>query len=136
LTEEANTKTQNLKDKVVGVWELVSFETKDDNGNKVYPLVEDAIGSIMYHPDGYMSAQLMRQEWPAYKSGDVLHGTTKEMKEAARGYIAYAGKFEVNEEKQELTHHMEVSMNPTFVGQTQPRIAKREGDSLPFSTLS
>ena len=46
------------------------------------------------------------------------------MAAAAHGYLAYSGRFEVDEEKQELTHHMEVSMNPTWLGQSQPRIAK------------
>ena len=63
-----------------------------------------------------MSTQLMQQGRASYKSGDMLKWTTEEMVEAAHGYLAYAGKFDVNEEERTLTHHihhMEVSMNPT-----------------------
>ena len=96
----------------------------------LYPLGEDSTGFIMYHPEGYMSAQLMQQGRAPYQSGDMLKGTNEEMAEAAHGYLAYAGKFNVNEEERTLTHHMEVSMNPTWVGQQQPRIASIEGDIL------
>jgi hypothetical protein len=36
----------------------------------------------------------------------------------------------VNEEERTLTHHMEVSTDPTWVAQQQPRIASIEGDIL------
>jgi hypothetical protein len=48
-----------------------------------------------------------------YQSRDMLKGTTEEMDEAAHGYLAYARKFNVSEKERTLTHHMEVSMNPT-----------------------
>ena len=119
-----------LKEQIVGVWSLVSFKDRDDKENTVYPLGKDATGFIMYHPEGYMSAQLMKQGRPHYQSGHMLTGTTEEMAEAAHGYLAYGGKFHVNEEERTLIHHMEVSMNPTWLGQQQPRIASIEGDIL------
>ena len=119
-----------LREQVVGVWSLVSYQSQDDEGNVIYPLGKDATGFIMYHPEGYMSAQLMQQGRPAYASGDLHEGTKDEMAEAAMGYLAYAGKFEVNEETSTLTHHMEVSMNPTWLGQQQPRVGSIEGDIL------
>jgi hypothetical protein len=122
--------TMTLRDQVVGVWSLVSYQSQDENGNVIFPLGKDATGFIMYHPEGYMSAQLMRQARRAYESGDLHEGTTDEMAEAALGYLAYAGKFEVNEETNTLTHHMEVSMNPTWLGQEQPRVGSIEGDIL------
>jgi hypothetical protein len=120
----------SLKDKAIGVWSLVSYQAQDENGNIIYPLGKDATGFIMYHPDGYMSAQLMKQGRPAYASGDLHEGTKEEMSEAALGYLAYCGKYEIDEETSTLTHHMEVSMNPTWLGQKQPRVASIEGDIL------
>ena len=119
-----------LKEQIVGVWSLVSFVDQNQNGNTFYPLGEDAMGFIMYHPEGYMSAQLMKQGHAPYQSEDMLKGTTEEMAEAAHGYMAYAGKYDVNEEERTLIHHMGVSMNPTWLGQQQPRIASIEGDIL------
>lgn len=114
--------SQTLREQLIGTWELVSYQTEDDKGNTVYPFGKDAKGFIMYNPDGYMSAQLEKVGRTAYQSGDIHNGTTEEMAEAAQGYMAYSGKFEVNEEKGEVTHHMEISMNPTWEGQAQPRI--------------
>lgn len=102
---------KSMREQVIGTWALVSYETQDAAGNTIYPLGKDAKGFIMYNPDGYMSAQLMASGRPAYKSGDLHTGTPEEMAEAAHGYLAYSGPFEVDEEKQELTHHMDVSMN-------------------------
>ncbi|MBT2668546.1 lipocalin-like domain-containing protein [Bacillus sp. ISL-4] len=119
-----------MREQVIGTWSLVSYETQDADGNVLYPLGKDAKGFIMYNPDGYMSAQLMASGRPAYKSGDLHTGTTAEMAAAAHGYLAYSGPFEVDEEKRELIHHMDVSMNPTWLSQAQPRIAKIEGDQV------
>ena len=84
----------------------------------------------MYNPDGYMSAQLMQQGRPAYASGDLHTGTKDEMAEAAHGYLAYAGKYELDEENQTVYHTMNVSMNPTWLGDTQPRVFKLDGNTL------
>ena len=86
----------------------------------------------MYNPNGYMSAQIMASGRPAYESGDLHTGSQPEMAAAAHGYLAYSARFEVDEEKQELTHHMDVRMNPTWLRQSQPRIAKVEGELVTF----
>jgi hypothetical protein len=121
---------KTLHEQVIGTWSLVSYQSTDKEGNVIYPLGEDAKGFIMYNPDGYMSAQIMASGRPAYQSGGLHTGTQEEMAAAAHGYLAYSGRFEVDEEKQELTHHMDVSMNPTWLGQSQPRIAKIDGDTV------
>ncbi|WP_026573059.1 lipocalin-like domain-containing protein [Bacillus sp. UNC438CL73TsuS30] len=121
---------KTFREKVIGTWSLVSYQTTDRSGKVIYPLGKDAKGFIMYNPDGYMSAQIMAPGRSAYKSGDLHTGTKEEMAEAAHGYLAYSGHFEVDEEKQELTHHMDVSMNPTWLGQSQPRIAKLNDDTV------
>ncbi|MFC0138205.1 hypothetical protein CD127_01115 [Staphylococcus petrasii] len=119
-----------LKDQLIGTWKLVRYQDEDKDGNIFYPLGEDATGFIMYNPDGYMSAQLMQQGRQAYASGDLHTGTKDEMAEAAHGYVAYAGRFELDEENSTIYHTMEVSMNPTWLGDTQPREFKLEGDTL------
>ncbi|MFJ7684608.1 lipocalin-like domain-containing protein [Peribacillus butanolivorans] len=121
---------KSMRDQVVGTWSLVSYETQDADGHVIYPLGKDAKGFIMYNPDGYMSAQLMASGRPAYQSGDLHTGTLEEMATAAHGYLAYSGQFEVDEENHQLIHHMDVSLNPTWLNQAQPRIAKIEGDQV------
>ena len=56
------------------------------------------------------------------------------MAAAAEGYLAYAGPYEVDEENHVVTHHMSVSMNPTWLGDTQPRYVKLDGDILEITS--
>ncbi|UDI77118.1 lipocalin-like domain-containing protein [Staphylococcus taiwanensis] len=119
-----------LKEQLIGTWKLVRYQDEDKDGNIFFPLGKDATGFIMYNPDGYMSAQLMQQGRQAYESGDLHTGTKDEMAEAAHGYVAYAGRFELDEENSTVYHTMEVSMNPTWLGDTQPRVFELEGDTL------
>ncbi|MBG9982813.1 lipocalin-like domain-containing protein [Aerococcaceae bacterium DSM 111020] len=119
----------SLREELIGTWRLISYQTEQD-GEIISPFGEDATGFIMYNPDGYMSAQLQKQGRQAYQSGDIHTGTQEKMAEAAHGYLAYSGRFEVDEDKGEVTHHMDVSMNPTWAGQSQPRVGQIEGDIL------
>lgn len=88
----------------------------------------------MYHPEGYMSAQMMAQERPIYESGSVHVGTTEEMAAAAKGYLAYAGPYEVDETESKLIHHMHVSLNPTWLHNIQPRYVKIENQILTIAS--
>lgn len=78
----------------------------------------------------------MRPDWRSFASGDWFDGTAEEYWEEASTYIAYSGFFQVNKEKQTLTHSMFVSLFPTWTGQTQPRVVKIDGDILHLSTES
>jgi len=81
-----------------------------------------------------MSAQLCHPHRPAFASNDWSAGTDAEYKQEASAYIAYTGEFQVDEEKGMLTHSMFVSLFPNWMGQTQPRVVKLEGDVLHLST--
>ncbi|EIA18919.1 hypothetical protein KKC_15239 [Listeria fleischmannii subsp. coloradonensis] len=117
-----------LTEYLIGTWELVDYDYQID-GKKSEPLGQNPTGFLMYTPDGYVSAQMMKQGRPAYKSRDLHTGTVKEMAEAAHGYLAYAGAYKVidfDEESNTITvlHTMSVSMNPTWLGETQKRFAQ------------
>jgi hypothetical protein len=58
---------------------------------------EEPEGIIMYTPDSYMSAQLMRPGRREFASGDWFRGGDEEIKEEAPGYIAYGGPFHTDE---------------------------------------
>lgn len=124
--------SKSLRETLVGAWKLVEYSIEDKNkkGEKFYPLGKDATGIILYTPDGYMSAQLMASGRPVYANGHIHTGSIEEMSKAAKGYMAYSGKYEVNETTSTLTHHMEVSMNPTWLDQAQERYVKQEGDTI------
>src|SRR5712671_1987362 len=94
-----------LHDAVVGTWELVSYtEVDNDGGPSTHPLGPDALGLIMYTTDGYMSAQIMRPDRPAYDRPETGGGTPEQAEAAAAGYLAYSGPFSVDENTGVLHH--------------------------------
>jgi hypothetical protein len=124
-----------LRDELIGAWKLISYEEHPVDGSAPFkPMGENPKGIIMYTPDGYMSAQLMRPDRRPFASGDWFKGTLDEYQEEASTYIAYSGPFHVDEEKRTLTHSMFVSLFPNWIGQTQPRVVGIEGDILHLST--
>src|SRR6516164_8339102 len=124
-----------LRDKLIGAWKLVSYEERPVDGSpSFYPMSEKLMGIIMYTPDGYMSAQLSKPDRQPFASGDWFKGTDDDYRQEASTYIAYTGAFRVNE--QTLTHSMFISLFPNWIGQTQPRIVKLEGDTLYLSTAA
>lgn len=105
--------SEKLCDQLIGAWKLVSYvEEPVDGSAPFHPLGERPKGIIMYTPDGYMSAQLMRPDRRPFASGDWFDGTEEEYREEASTYIVYSGLFHVNEEKRTLTHSMFVSLFP------------------------
>jgi hypothetical protein len=94
------------------------------------------MGIIMYTPDGFMSAQLCPPNRRPFVSGDWFKGTPEEYEAEASSYIAYTGPFHVDEEKKTLTHSMFISLFPNWIGQTQPRVVRIDGDFLNLSTAS
>ncbi len=127
--------TDKLRDKLIGAWELISFVEEPLNGSPNYPMGERPAGIIMYTPDGYMSAQLMRPN-PGHFASDWFKATSEEYARVASTYFAYAGPFEVDEESSTITHFVLVSLFPNWIGQKQQRIARIEGDALHLSTAS
>ena len=123
-----------LKDKILGTWKLLSYHRLDEDGEKVYPLGTDPSGFLMYTEDGYMSAQLMKQDRPDYTLEGLHNGTREEMAEAAHGYHAYAGKYEIDEEDGSVYHHNEVSLIPNRLGDIQDRQIEFQGDMITITS--
>lgn len=123
-----------LKNKILGTWKLVSYYRLDEDGEKVYPLGTDPSGFLLYTEDGYMSAQLMKQNRPDYTLEGLHNGTREEMAEAAHGYHAYAGKYEIDEEDGSVYHHNEVSLIPNRLGDIQDRQIEFQGDRITITS--
>ena len=118
-----------LREQLVGAWALMSFVERDiETGVENHPFGEHPLGVILYTPDGYVSAQLQRPERPP------LHATPEEYAAAGRSYIAYSGRFFVDEAKRSLSHEMAVSLFPNWLGQRQVRLVEVNGERLQLST--
>jgi Lipocalin-like domain len=124
-----------LREQLIGAWKLVSYVAHPVDGSaQFFPLGENPSGIILYTPDGFMSAQLMSNGRKPFASSDWFEATLEEYRAEASTYIAYSGRFHVDEEKKGLTHSMFVSLFPNWIGQTQPRLVRIEGDTLYLST--
>jgi len=120
-----------MSERFIGTWKLVSFEMRSDN-QVTYPLGKDPVGYLIYSHEGYMAASLMASKRQRFSSMDILKATTEEIVAAYGTYVAYCGKYEVTEDK--VTHLVEVSLFPNWVGGKQERFYKLEGDELILST--
>ena len=126
-----------LQERLVGAWRLVDVVEEAGDGSPVRrPHGERPIGLILSTPDGYMSAQIMDGRRGAVHSPDWSGLTSEEYAEEARGYFAYSGTFQVDEAAGTVTHAVEVSLFPGWLGTGQVRAVKLEGDALELSTAS
>lgn len=130
----------SFRDRVVGAWELVSYVNHSEKSpaDVLYPLGQDAKGMILYTPDGYMSAQLQCPGQKAFTAAFPMDGSESELADSAKRYVGYSGRFDVDESGPVpvLLHGFFVSSFPNWIGDTQRRVAKLEGDQLTLSLES
>jgi hypothetical protein len=99
----------SIRERLIGCWRLVEYSEVPDGGEATHPLGDRPFGTILYTPDGYMSAQLAR---PGPYTNDG---------QPSAYYIAYSGPFDINEQASTVAHHVEVSVIPSWLGTTQIR---------------
>jgi hypothetical protein len=120
------------REDILGTWLLQSYTAESSDGLS-HPLGEAAVGTIVYTPDGYMSAQLMRRERPAYDKAVTGGGSPDQLASSAAGYLCYSGPYELDEDADVLRHHVELALVPNWVGGVQVRQARWDGDALVLS---
>jgi hypothetical protein len=117
---------------LIGTWRLISWETRRADGQISYPLGEDAVGYIMYNPDGYMFVALSRPNRQKFAVEDLLWGSAQEKAQAASTYVSYCGQYEFHGET--VSHHVELSLFPNWVSVEQERLVELRGNRLTLST--
>jgi hypothetical protein len=116
-------------ERLIGSWRLVSYQTVDGTGRRGEPYAA-AVGRLTYDDRGNMSGQVMR---PDRERVDVGLSNTQSVRAAQIGYIAYFGSYEVAPEGASIAHHVEGALNPEWVGGTQLRKLRFDGDRLVLS---
>lgn len=125
-----------FKQRMLGAWLLDTYVRRTADNTLVYPLSSSATGSIVYTAEGYMSAQIMRHDRAAFLDESLYGGSDREVCEAARGYFAYGGRYELDAATSTIWHHVEVSLFPNWVGQVQVRMAMLEDETLHLASKS
>ncbi|MEV7406063.1 lipocalin-like domain-containing protein [Streptomyces sp. NPDC091267] len=106
---------------LVGAWELVSFEVHGEDGRTAHPLGPEPAGLGIYTGKGLVSAQLMAdRRVPAVPAQGPV----------GRGYLAYTGRYVVDTGARTVEHHVECSLEPTWVGTVLHRTYELDGDLL------
>ena len=119
----------SVAQRLVGSWELVSYEVIAADGTR-RPGNYDR-GQISYDASGRMSAHLMHSSNKADTSPQ-----TDELRAAAfRRYLGYYGPFVVDTASGTVTHIVEGSSNPSWVGTKQLRYYELSADDMQL-TLS
>ncbi|MFC0449601.1 lipocalin-like domain-containing protein [Rhodococcus jostii] len=134
MSTETDIEGVSIADRIVGSWDLVEYSTTSDTGKVGYPLGPEARGLIIYSAAGLMSAQIMRRDRTPYRSPNVHSGEMSERSEAAGGYLAYSGPYHVDEENSVVWHEMAVSLYPNWIGDSQKRYVRFDGDWMTLSS--
>ncbi len=121
----------------LGTRRLVSWENRDPDGARGYPLGPEAVGYMTYTADGFMFAQIMAAARAPLATRNPFGGTVAEVAAAGRSHMSYCGTYEVR--GGEIVHRVAVSDFPNWVGGEQLRFYKLEDDKLflsapPFQT--
>lgn len=119
---------------LAGTWKLVSYDTTTPEGVKTFPLGEDAVGLLIYLPNGRMSVQFMRKDRPKFQSGDAWRGTLEEERAAFEGFFSYAGRYTLDLPKGIVTHHIEIAAAPNYVGTDVVRTVTTAGNRVILRT--
>jgi hypothetical protein len=99
----------SAREKFVGAWRMAWMEEPGPNGT--ITRITDRKGSLMYSRDGRMSVQIQFPESQSSVSNDYV----------LNGYEASFGTYEVNEEAQTITRHVEGSITRGLVGRSLTR---------------
>lgn len=98
-----------LQERFIGVWRLVSFTNIDEQGRSTPNSLSE--GRIMYDARGNMSAQLMRPGRPVHAAAPP---SESERAASYTSYVAYYGRYSIDEATAAVTHHVEGALNPNW----------------------
>ncbi len=117
---------------LVGAWSLASYRLVGSRGRERYPYGEDAIGCLLYTPEGSMAVSIMSRERTPFRGTDILRRTKDEAAEATRTYLSYCGTYTVQGCR--VIHHVALSLFPNWTGTDQVRYFRLTGNVLELST--
>ena len=110
---------------IVGAWSLVHSVIINADGEKEYPLGEDAIGYICYSDTGIMAVQISRKS----------RAEVKTLAHLKHDYLAYFGRYEIDPGKQVVRHFVEGQLFPGSHPAVLERKYRFDGDLMSLRPL-
>ena len=115
----------------LGTWDLVRSEDRPAAGGEpVFPFGEHPRGQLMYDDTGHMSIQIIKIPHPTIASGDEDKVSPAEKQALYDGYVAYFGRYRVDESRHVVVHAVEGDLADVFIGHDEERPYVLDGDTL------
>lgn len=122
----------SARDRFIGVYKLVSYESKPTNGEAFQVYGPNPIGRIQYDKAGRMSAFLMRPK----RKLPTRDSTAEELRQIQGGFVAYFGTYDVDEAAHTVFHHVQAAVNPAWPGTDLKRTYEFSGNRLTLQATS
>ena len=114
---------------LLGTWQLVSVEgTVTGQTQPALTYGVHPVGFLMYQADGHMCAELTNEDATAPK--DPAKPTDAQKIAYYESFIAYCGTFKLDAQNSIVYHYPTVALSPSYIGSTQPRPFRLQGDKL------
>ena len=119
-----------------GVWQLVSFEQNEPDGNVSYPYGEMPIGRLTFDAAGRISVFVMKPGRFASvnSTAAITTATVDDLRQIADGFMAYYGNFQVDDSTKTITTKVEAATIPAWTNSEQKRAYELSGDTLALIT--
>jgi hypothetical protein len=121
---------RTLKEQVVGIWSLVSFDSTGADGKKTAVFGAQPKGILMIDAGGRYAMVLTDPGRPKWKSNLRTELTNEEFAAAAKGLVAQYGAWSVDEGSKVLTRKVEGALSPNLAGTEQKVTVGLSGDEL------
>src|ERR1700733_11081398 len=121
---------------LVGSWSLKSYTDTIEGAETVLPLGLNPTGLLIYTPNGFMSAQLMRLDRWRLGVADWNMKTQSDYQEESRGFIGYSGEYQFDEVTATISHMPSVSFAPSLIGRRLKRQVKLDDDRLTLTVVT
>ncbi|QBQ41322.1 lipocalin-like domain-containing protein [Sphingobacterium psychroaquaticum] len=120
-----------LKNELVGTWKLLSYIEVPINGtDSLFPLGKNPNGLLIYAPDSFMSVQIAKEGRLLFESNDKLLPSVEEMESSIKGYLAFTGKYKVDNSTAVVHYLVKSALYPNWNNKVLSRKIDFEGDIL------
>ena len=124
-----------LASAIVGAWRLEStMQRLADGTTRPSPLYgANGFGYLIYSASGHVAAMLAdpgRERWSLEDEPSEA-----DLRAIHNHFIAYCGRFEVNEQAGLVTHFLEMHVTPNFIGNKLVRQASLDANQLTLRPL-
>lgn len=119
---------------LIGTWRVVEIADVDKDGKWEHFFGDPPRGYFVYDATGHVHIQMMKvpplKPFPEANTDEGKPPTAEHALAAYNSFFAYFGTYNVDAEKHAVTHHVEGSFAPDYIGTEGPRPFKLQGDRL------